>query len=46
MLFGKETDSRIINVWYSLVGCEVKVIIAFIVVIITIVFSGVSSGIL
>ena len=37
MLFGKETDSRIISVCYSLVGGEVEVIITFIVVIITIV---------
>ena len=38
----KETDSRIISVWYSLVGGEVEVIITFIVVTITVVFSGIS----
>ena len=41
MLFGKETDSRIISVRYSLVGGEVEIIITFIVVTITIVFSGI-----
>ena len=47
MLFWKkETDSRIISVWYSLVGDEVEVIITFIVVTITIVFSVVYSEIL
>ena len=46
MLFGKETGSRIISVSYSLVGGEVDVIITFIVVTITVVFSGVYSGFL
>ena len=41
----KKMDSRIISVWYSLVGGEVE-IITFIVVTITVVFSGVYSEIL
>ena len=41
MLCGKETDSRIISIRYGLVGGECEVIITFIVVTITIVFSGV-----
>ena len=46
MVVGKETDSRIISVWYSSVVREVDVIITFIVVTISVVFSGVYSGIL